>query len=89
MEIYTLNNGRADTLLYALSQNQLKELDSAFKHFNKATGIRIDLYGDTRFSSGNEVLIESIEESLEIKSKTRKDVVNVLKANKKIIFVGD
>jgi len=89
MEIYTLRNGQADELLYALTGQQLNELTIAFEHFYKSTGIRIDIYRDTKFSSGNEGLIKSISETLESSSKTKAEIINILCEHEKVIFVGD
>lgn len=89
MEIYTLINGQPDKLLYVFTNKQLIEINAVFEHFQAACGIKINLYGDTKFSSGNAGLISSVSAVLNKNSKTRTDVVEVLTNNEQVIFVGD
>lgn len=89
MEIYTLKNGQADKLLYVFSNQCLLEFSDAIEHFGRLTGIKIDLYGDTKFSAGTEGLIRSISEALAPDSKVKADVIEVLTNNQNVMFVGD
>jgi hypothetical protein len=61
LDIHNLKNGRPQEHLYSIDDETYALLSPALALFKRRTGLSIDLYGDTKFSSGLSALIKSIE----------------------------
>jgi hypothetical protein len=96
LDVHVLVNGQPQKHLFSIDDEAYALLSPGLALFKKRTGVFLDPYGDTKFSSGLGSLIQSIEESLPTAGATQKSVsvlVAVLKAAESngdsIVFVGD
>jgi hypothetical protein len=98
LDIHVLESGRHTELLYQIQHDQYMRMEHAINLFKKRTGIYIDEYRDTKFSSGLKPLIQTLKDCIpdDKKSSAAREMaslINVLEEaernNTPIIFVGD
>lgn len=96
LDVHVLVNGQLQEHLFSIDDEAYALLSPGLALFKKRTGLFLDPYGDTKFSSGLGPLIQSIEESRQAAGASQKSVamlVAVLKAAESngdsIVFVGD
>jgi hypothetical protein len=98
LDIHVLENGRPTGLLYQIEHEQYMRTQVAINLFKKRTGIYIDEYGDTKFSSGLTSLIKTLKDcvaneknSLSVRELTL--LLAVLEEAERngdsVIFIGD
>ncbi len=92
LDIHILENGRHLERVFSINDAEFGELEKAFNLLAQRTGIIIDEYSDTKFSSGLNVLIQMISQT-NAESDIHKRLLTCLKEleseGKSIIFVGD
>lgn len=92
LDIHKLQNGKASDLILSIKDSEIAELMNAFELFRSKTGLLIDPYGDIKFSSGFNALIQCLEET-DSGSKVYSDLLGLLREsddkNVSLIFVGD
>ncbi len=96
LDIHIMQNGQPKEWIYSIDSEKWLLFKEAFEIFKAKTGLTIDQYSDTKFSSGLQILIDVLKsvapqygESVEMFS----EFIAVLEAaasnGKNIIFVGD
>jgi hypothetical protein len=98
LDLHVLENGRHAKLLYQIQHDQYMRMQSAINLFKKRTGIYIDEYKDTKFSSGLKPLIQTLKDSVpdDKKSLAAQEINSLIavleeaeKNDTSVIFVGD
>ena len=97
LTIHKLHNGEAGDLLYSVDDDCLKRNKEGFELHEKSTGVFIDPYGNTKFSSGLSALISALKLPYADKAAERNGGYSELiekleeweRNGTNIIFVGD
>jgi hypothetical protein len=98
LDIHVLENGRPTGLLYRIEHEQYMRMQLAINLFKKRTGIYIDEYGDTKFSSGLRALTQTLKECVanEKNSLTVRELTSLLavleeaeRNDNSVMFIGD
>lgn len=98
LDLHTLENGRHAKLLYQIGHDQYMRMAPAIELFMRRTGIYINQYSDTRFSSGLGPLIKTLKECVpddkrSLVAQEMNALIAVLEEaeseNTSVIFVGD
>lgn len=92
LDIYKHNHDSSQELIFTIDDCLYKEIEPALKLFQSITGIFIDPYGNTKFFSGLNPLLEVLD-SFPNKSADFKELNLALKESEKdcngLSFVGD
>src|SRR5690348_16367342 len=98
LNIHVLENGRHTKLLYQIQHDQYMRMEHAITLFKKRTGIYIDEYRDTKFSSGLKPHIQTLKDCVpdDKKSLAAREMISLIdvleeaeRENTSLIFVGD
>ncbi|WP_209113897.1 hypothetical protein [Endozoicomonas sp. G2_1] len=96
LDLHIMENGQPKEWIYAIDSEKWSLLNEAFEIFKAKTGLVIDQYSDTKFSSGLQNLIDvlnSVAPKYGKKAELFSEFIAVLEcaesSGKNIIFVGD
>ena len=96
LDLYILENGQPKEWIYSIDYEKWSLFEEAFEIFKAKTGLTIDQYSDTKFSSGFQTLIDVLKsvaprygKSAELFSEFITVLDTALRNGKNLIFVGD
>ena len=96
LDIHIMQNGQPKEWIYSIDSEKWSLFKEAFEVFNAKTGLTIDQYSDTKFSSGLQNLIDVLKsaspqygKSAELFSEFIAVLDEVESNGKNVIFVGD
>ena len=96
LDLHIMENGQPKEWIYAIDSAKWSILNEAFEVFKSKTGLVIDQYSDTKFSSGLQNLIDVLKSVAPKYGKNAElfsELIAVLELaesnGKNIIFVGD
>jgi len=96
LDLHIMENGQPKEWIYAIDSEKWSILNEAFAIFKTKTGLVIDQYSDTKFSSGLQNLIDVLKSVAPKYGKNAElfsEFIAVLESaesnGKNIIFVGD
>jgi hypothetical protein len=98
LDLHVLENGRHAKLLCQIEHDQYMRMQPAINLFKERTGIYIDEYKDTTFSSGLRPLIQTLKDCMpeDAKSLAAREMISLIdvlegaeRTDTPVIFVGD
>jgi hypothetical protein len=96
LDLHIMENGQAKEWIYAIDSEKWVLFNEAFEKFAAKSGLVIDEYSDTKFSSGLQNLIDVIKSVAPEYGKNSvvfTEFISVLESaesnSKSVIFVGD
>jgi hypothetical protein len=98
LDLHVLENGHHTKLLYQIQHDQYMRMEPAIDLLKRRTGIYINQYSDTKFSSGLKPLIQTLKECVpeDKKSLTARKMISLIDVLEEaernetpVIFVGD
>ena len=96
LDLHIMENGQPKEWIYAIDSERWSLFNEAFEIFKAKTGLVIDQYSDTKFSSGLQNLIDILNSVAPQYGKSAalfSEFISVLESaesnGKKVIFVGD
>ena len=96
LDIHIMQNGQPKEWIYSIDSEKWLLFKVAFEVFKAKTGLTIDQYSDTKFSSGLQILIDVLKSVAPQNGKSAElfsEFISVLDSaasnGKNIIFVGD
>ena len=96
LDLHIMENGQPKEWIYAIDSEKWSLFNEAFEIFKAKTGLVIDQYSDTKFSSGLQNLINVLNsvtpkhgKNAELFSEFIAVLESAENSGKNIIFVGD
>jgi hypothetical protein len=96
LDLHIMENGQPKEWIYSIDSEKWALFEEAFEIFRAKSGLVIDQYSDTKFSSGLQNLIDvlkSVAPEFGENSILFSEFISVLEAteskDKNVIFVGD